>query len=109
MGYIFSSVLVLYSDYVTYLIFPAQLLFLIFCRKKSVRKIRGIWAVWGISLFFLIPWLLVFPEQLRVGKSAAENLSGWKSVVGGVGFKEVALVWVKMLIGRISFTDIKKC
>lgn len=101
-GYILSSVLVLYSDYVVYLVFPAQLLFLLWFSRASIKKvIRG----WLVASLLLIPWIWVFPQQLLTGTQAASSLSGWKDVVGGSSVKDLALVWVKMLIGRISFDN----
>lgn len=101
-GYTVSVILILYSDYVAYLVLPAQLIFLLWYDRKSIKKILG---SWGISLLFFLPWMLVFPEQLLTGRAAAVNLSGWNEVVGGTSLKNLALVWVKTLVGRISFDN----
>lgn len=102
LGYTLSAILVLYSDYVTYLIFPAHFIYLCFVK-------HSVWRKWSISLLFSIlaflPWLVVFPKQILEGREAAFNLPGWKKVAGGADFKNLALVWVKIIIGRISFEN----
>jgi hypothetical protein len=52
-----------------------------------------------------IPWMPILFQQLESGRQAAENLSGWKQVVGGAGLKEAALLAIKTLIGRISIDN----
>lgn len=102
LGYSISAVLVLYSDYVTYLIFPVHFLYLFISQSK-------VWKTWFVSLLIasvaFLPWLSVFPQQIAEGQKAAINLPGWKQVAGGADYKNLALVWVKTLIGRISFED----
>lgn len=104
-GYLASVVLILYSDYVTYLILPAHLLVLISYRKDFFRAVREIGVIWGLSFIFFLPWLSVFPQQIMVGQKAALDLPGWKQVAGGADFKNLALVWIKTLVGRISFEN----
>lgn len=104
-GYLASVVLILYSDYVTYLVLPAQMFFLIFNKDKFVRGVRGVWEVWGVSLLFLLPWLSVLPLQIIEGMKGSADLPEWKKVAGGANIKDLILVWVKMLIGRISFEN----
>lgn len=97
LGYLVSCILILYSDYVTYLVFPAQLLFF--------RGFRSVWGIWGISILSLIPWMSVLPSQIAEGMKGSVELPGWKKVAGGANFKDLSLIWVKMLIGRISFEN----
>lgn len=97
-----SNTLVLYSDYLVYLIFPAQFLYLIIWNRKVLKRFL---IPWTINLFALIPWILIFPKQLSTGTVAASTLPGWASVVGGAGFKELALIPLKTFFGRISFEN----
>lgn len=102
LGYAASTVLVLYSDYVTYLIFPAHLVFL------TLGK-HNIWKKWFLALSLsgvsFLPWLTVLPLQIAEGIKGSADLPEWKQVAGGAGLKDLSLVWVKMLIGRISFEN----
>lgn len=101
-GFVMSMVLVLYSDYVAYFIIPAQIAFVFSYKRELIKKYI---SLVGISALFLLPWLPVFLQQFSIGKSASELSPGWKAVVGGVELKSLALIWVKTLVGRISFTD----
>jgi mannosyltransferase len=102
LGYITATVLVLYADYLVYLIIPVQILFtLIYYRAQLKRVLISL----GVSLLFLTPWLTVFPKQLSVGTGTASTLPGWANVVGGSGVKDLLLVFLKTLFGRISFDN----
>lgn len=98
--YSLSLSLVLYSDYVTYLIIPVQFLYLILFNRSRIKEFLLANLI-GFAPF--IPWLFVFPIQLENGIQTAKEVPGWKTVVGGSSFKNLALVWIKMLVGRISF------
>lgn len=102
VGYLLGSTLVLYSDYVAYFIFPAQLFYCLFFKRSLLKKVML--ALFGSTILF-IPWLILLPKQVGIGLSTAENIKGWKKVVGGHGMKEVGLLVVKTLVGRISFPD----
>ena len=82
--YILSSILVLSSDYVAYLIFPAHLFFIL------------------ISLVIASIWLPVFLNQLQIGLSVSASVPAWKEVVGSFGLKPLILTYVKFIIGRID-------
>lgn len=88
--YILSSLAAIYSHYLTVFIFPAQF----FWVKKKY------W--WWIVLGFL-PWLPVFWRQLSAGREAAQTV--WGGVVGGATLKNILLIPVKFLVGRISWDN----
>lgn len=99
---IVSNLLVLSSDYVAYLIFPAQFIFVLFYKKdKILFWLKGMFG----ALFIGSLWLPMFFNQLSVGSVAAANLPTWKFVVGGFDVKAVPLTLVKFIIGRISLAD----
>lgn len=102
LGYTVSSVLVLYSDYMVYLIFPAQLAYLLLFQREKFKNF-----LWPVTLSFLtlIPWLYIFPRQLFTGTSAASDLPGWANIVGGAGIKDLLLVPIKTFFGRISIEN----
>lgn len=102
LGYVISNVLVFYSDYLPYFIFPTQLLFLIWCQRTALKKILLLQA---FSFMFLIPWLAIFPLQFLTGTKAAESLTGWAQVVGGANLKQLLLIPIKTIMGRMSFDD----
>ncbi len=98
-----SNLLVFASDYVAYLIFPAQLLFLILSGQKQVIKKWFIGFLTAILLWSI--WTPVFLNQLMVGSQTSQNLPVWKMVVGGFDIKAAPLTLVKFIIGRISLTN----
>lgn len=100
---IVSNLFVLLSDYIAYFIFPAQLIFLLFYRKKEIIK-KWFMALAGALAFYVV-WLPVFLRQLDVGASASANLPTWKFVVGGFDFKTIPLTVVKFIIGRVSLAN----
>lgn len=100
--YSLSVALVLYSDYLAYFIFPAQFIYLQIYEKKALsRFIKG----FGLGFLALIPWLFVFPQQIFSGQKTALNLPEWAKIVGGASIKNLGLVFVKSVIGRISIDN----
>ena len=100
--YTLGNILVLYSDYLVYLIFPAQFIFLIFFKRG---KIKNFLFSWFISFIAFLPWAFIFPKQLAAGTYAAALLPGWASIVGGTSFKELFLIPVKTFFGKISLEN----
>lgn len=102
IGYVLAGVLVLYSDYLPYLIFPTHLIYIIWCERNYFKKTLFFQV---ISFAFLVPWLFIFPKQLTTGTNAAALLPGWASVVGGADLKQLLLIPIKMILGRISLEN----
>lgn len=100
---IFSNLLVLSSDYIAYFIFPAQLIFLLFSKKKGIIK-KWLLAM-AISLMLGIWWIPIFLNQLNAGSVLSSRLPSWKLIVGGFDFKTLPLTFVKFIIGRISLSN----
>jgi len=97
-----SNLAVLASDYVAWLVFPAQFIFLVFFNKNLIKK-------WSITFLLAVLagafWIPTFISQLSVGAVASSRLPTWKFVVGGFDLKTVPLTFVKFIIGRISYPD----
>ena len=102
-AYLISAVLVFYSDYVAYLIFPAHLLYILFIERKIMKEFI---LSWVSAFIFFLPWAVTtFPQQFLEGQKASLALPGWKQVAGGANFRDLSLVWVETLVGRVSFED----
>lgn len=101
--YFFSLFLVLSSDYLAYFIVASQAVLAIFNKKLGILK------NWFIVLFFALIswswWVPFFIKQLSVGSEASTNIEGWRTVVGGIGFKPLALTYIKFIIGKISIDN----
>ena len=103
IGFIVSTILMLYTDYLPYFLLPAFMVYLIVNRKK----IKGTTLKAFIPAFFVIflliaPWIYFFLKQFSIGLSAAAASPEWTKVVGQGSFKSLLLVFVKFAIGRIS-------
>lgn len=97
-----SVALILYSDYLVYFALIAQLIYIVWQEKTKLPP-----AVKSMILGGVIwsPWLLIFPTQLKTGQTAASQIPGWAGVVGGANLKELALLAVKSIIGRVSIDN----
>lgn len=100
--YVVSAALVIYSDYLAYLIFPTQLIYL-FLFEKS--KLVNFLKVFLVPFAAFIIWLPIFYEQLMNGLKTAYLVPGWADVVGGVSIKNLGLIFAKIVVGRVSFDD----
>lgn len=101
--YVLSVLLVLYSDYLPYLAFFSQGVYLVLFEREQVKKF---FVAYGVALLAFIPWLFIFPQQLINGQQTAINVPGWAKVVGGSNMKNVLLVFVKTLVGRVRLENI---
>lgn len=84
------------SDYVSLLIIP---IFLI-AGWKDIKKV--ILSFIPLVVLFLF-WFPIFVKQLSAGFSVAG--SPWWNILGTVTLKNIALIPVKFMIGRISFDN----
>src|SRR5258708_761946 len=102
LGYIFSTTLVLYSDYLAYFALVAQGIYILFYQRDKLNLFLK--PIIFILMLFL-PWLIFFPSQLLNGQHTAKIVSGWGEVVGGASVKELLLLPVKILVGRVSLNQ----
>lgn len=100
--YVISVLLILYSDYLPYLAVLTQGIYLvIFERQVIVRFLLA----YGMALIGFLPWAFIFPEQLANGRQTAVNVPGWAKVVGGSNIKNILLVFIKTLVGRVRIDN----
>lgn len=101
-GYSISLVLLLYGDYLPYLVFPTQIIFLFWAKRNFLKRV----LLYQLgAVLTLTPWLPIFKLQLKTGVEAAALLPNWAEVVGGGEFKNLILLFVKTVVGRISFEN----
>lgn len=101
LGYTISLVLVSYADYLSILVIPAQIIYLVWINKIN-RKILFAYIITGV---LFIPWLYVFPIQLQRGLEKAIIIPGWSRVVGGSNIKELILIPIKIFFGKITLLN----
>jgi len=102
-GFVVATALMLYSDYLPYLLLPVYVVFLLIFKNKIQKSTARAFLPAFILIFVLIlPWFLIFPKQLVTGLSAAAASPAWSNVVGSSSLKDLAVTYVKFVIGRIS-------
>src|SRR3990170_3226782 len=95
-GFIVSTALMLYSDYLPYLLIPAYIIYLLLVRKKiEASTVKAFIPSFIIIALLTAPWLYLFPKQLNIGLSAAAASPAWAQVVGSPQAKNLLLVFVK--------------
>jgi len=96
--YFLFTLTLLYSHYLAWFILPAQLILVFILKRKQLKKIL---LTQLFALIGFLPWLPIFLQQLKTGLSAAGANQQWSDVVGGISFKNLSLIPVKFLIGRL--------
>ncbi len=96
--------LIFLTDYLPMLILPV---FWIagFLHKKNSSWWKKFVTSHIILLLVFVLWLPVFSTQLGNGLAVKSNAPHWWQVLGKTNLKEVALIPVKFMLGRISFED----
>lgn len=106
VGLILASTLLIYMDYPAAFVLVALGFYLVLFERVHLRAFTKTWLLSGIIILLLfVPWLPTLFQQLKVGLGVKESLPGWWQALGRTNPKELALVPVKFMIGRISFFD----
>lgn len=105
-GFVGSTALMLYTDYLPYFLIPTYIIYL-FIRRKNIKKptLRAFTPAFILITVLLLPWLVLLPQQLIVGLSSAAASPAWAIVVGSPQIKNLLLVPVKFTIGRLSLDN----
>ena len=98
-SYLFFTVLFLWSSYLAWFVALAQGLYLLGKRNWPL------FIALLVATSSLILWLPSLFKSLSFGLGDASSLSGWAQVVGGTSLKALALTWIKLNLGRISFPN----
>src|SRR3989344_3774853 len=106
IGFILSTVLMLYTDYLPYIMLPILIIYLFQNRKTISKHTLFTFIPAYVAIAILIsPWLFVFQKQIKVGLSAAAASPAWAQVVGKPDLKSLTVTFVKFTIGRISIDN----
>lgn len=94
----------MFSDYMPVFLLPVFWLY-----PLIVKKGKAWWLKFFLSHLPLVAlglvWLPTFLSQSQTGRAMLTAFPAWESVAGGATLKQLGLVWVKFVIGRISFTN----
>jgi len=97
--YLLFTLGALWTSYLAWVAIALQGLYLLSNKKYQLFKLTL------LSFLTLIFWFPSLLKSLGIGLSDAGQSPEWGRVVGGISLKAVALTWVKMVLGRISFTN----
>ena len=100
--YFLFLAIAVYSHYLAWFILPAQMAMVFILKRVKVKQI--LWTQLLVLLIWL-PWLPSFISQLKIGLAASSGNPQWAQVVGGVSLKNLSLIPIKFLIGRISIDN----
>lgn len=104
-GLVISGVLAFYTHYLT-LTLLFVVFFYLFLNKERLKKNFSRWVIFFVLVVLsFLPWLPIFFQQIQNTALVKINAPYWWRVLGKTDFKQLALVPVKFLIGRISSYD----
>lgn len=102
VAFSFCILMVGITDYVGFFFFIALIGFIFLQPIESKQKFK--FAVsflpLGIVMVLMIP---ILNSQVATIQSQIATLPGWKEMIGGGTYKEAGLLWMKFVLGRISF------
>ncbi|KKS04407.1 MAG: hypothetical protein UU56_C0006G0011 [Candidatus Curtissbacteria bacterium GW2011_GWA2_41_24] len=105
-GFIISTALMLYSDYLPYLLIPIYFLYLLINKRKVAKNtLKSFIPAFILISILITPWLIILPKQISVGLSAATASPAWAQVVGAPSIQNLLITFVKFTIGRISYDN----
>jgi mannosyltransferase len=99
------------TDYLPLLVLPVLWIDTVFINseilslRSRMTKMRSFLVAHVPLVIFLILWFPTFIIQSVGSREALMLFPGWGDLIGRAGIKELAFVWIKFLIGRISFDN----
>lgn len=87
------------TDYIGLFLLPV---FFILALKEKVNLIKLILSFIPLIVAF-IWWIPIFLQQKEIIFIQVSSLPGWGSMVGGASIREASILWMKFVLGRISF------
>jgi uncharacterized membrane protein len=99
------SLIILFStDYLSAFIIPAIWLYAL--SQVRDKKWWKNFILAHIPLFlFLGLYSGIFVQQIHTGLAVKSDMPGWWKILGQNSLKDISLIWVKFIIGRISFSN----
>jgi len=98
-----SLLLIGLTDYLPLLIIPAYWIWGL-SSKKSWSWWKGFILAHAPLIIFLAVWLPVFRAQTLGTRNYLLSFPAWASVLGNASFQSLSLVWIKFILGRISYS-----
>lgn len=87
-----------FTDYVPIFLLPIFIIYSIYKKQDVTKTILAYIPLGVIGLF----WLPFFLKQMEGGRQLLLTFPDWKMVAGGATFQQLANLWSKFTLGRIS-------
>lgn len=102
-GFVFTTALMLYTDYLPYFLIPVYFIYLLINKKRIAKAtFKAFIPAFILILILITPWLFLIQKQIEAGLSAAAASPAWAQVVGAPSFQNLLVTFVKFHVGRIS-------
>lgn len=99
-----SVVFLGFTNYLPLLFIVTLGLYLAIFEKKHLTNNKEKWLKSTFAMgILLIAWLPIFLSQIKIAQTARENASIWVLSLGKTTIRELLLIPIKFMIGRISF------
>lgn len=95
------------TDYLPLLILPAFWV-VSWVEKKNINFWKKFLLAHLPLLVFLVLWFPIFKLQSQNTGNYLVSFPQWANVLGKASFRELSLVWIKFILGRISFSPQKQ-
>ncbi|PIS09177.1 hypothetical protein COT75_02870 [Candidatus Beckwithbacteria bacterium CG10_big_fil_rev_8_21_14_0_10_34_10] len=102
--YILTTLFMIYSHYLSFFLLPAQWFYFLTLKLKK-KDLVNFFLVNFILLILYLPWLPILLKQLKIGNKVAGESSVWSQTLGNLSFKNIGLLPVKFIMGRVSFDN----
>ena len=97
--YFLFTTLFLWTSYLSWFLALALGVYLI------IKKRWDLFLALCLSVTTLALWVPSLFSSLKLGLGDATTIPNWSQVVGGASVKALALTWIKLNLGRISFAN----
>jgi len=99
-----SLLAMMFTDYMPVFMMPVFWLLAIINKKDKAWWAKFVACHVSLVLLGLL-WMPILQVQLKGGAWLVSVLPGWTSVAGGATLKQLALVWMKFVLGRVSLIN----
>ncbi|KKR11746.1 MAG: hypothetical protein UT39_C0003G0015 [Candidatus Woesebacteria bacterium GW2011_GWA1_39_21] len=92
------------TDYLPYFLILTIALFAL-VKKSSWKWLFNVYTCFIPLAVFWVFWFTTFSRQSQGGSWLVTTLPAWKNLAGGATLKQLILVWIKFILGRVSFVN----
>lgn len=99
----FGFVVSFFTHYMTILALPFFLYYLL--KLYRINRNKKYIYLLGFLFFIFMLYFPIFKKQMGISSYFFEKYPEWNEVIGGFSLKEIALLFIKFISGRVSFDN----